>query len=151
MPFDQRAYDAQPNQSVGPERSAGTNRAIAEQYPTDANMQGMQSMGQSGQKMTEVMNRFMEHFGPEMGVSVLDALITEAVKLDQGGSPSEYAPMPKGPDFGRGQPVTTIPPTDGNLQGLEAELGYPPSTQRRFGAPLRNSGNPRAMNALSGR
>jgi hypothetical protein len=113
-----------------------------------------------GAAIAETMNKFTEHFGPETASQILDELMRIAASEDVNGrmkAPSNARMFSESdghegypsPDFGDQHPYTTREPTDGNLMGLEEELGYPPRVSpvsRR--SPVRNSG--RVGNVLSG-
>ena len=96
--------------------------------PMKPQMQGGMPQ-QGGMKPPRSVQTYMDNaintFGEDGFMDMMDRIMGMADPAQyEGVEPIDTTMLPP-PDFGDQQPVTTLPPTDENLMGLESYYGYP--------------------------
>ncbi len=89
--------------------------------PTDPRMQGVPPKRNLQTALSDAVNTF----GEDGLMELLDRIkgMSDPAQYE-GVEPIDTTMLPP-PDFGDQQPVTTLPPSDENLMGLEGYYGYP--------------------------
>jgi hypothetical protein len=88
-------------------------------------MGGPMKPPQQGRSVGSYLQRAVDAFGEDGFMDLMDEVMKQVPQSEYAGrEPIDTTMMPP-PDFGDQQPVTTLPPTDENMMGLEDYYGYP--------------------------
>lgn len=138
-------------------KSYEENLLTREMHPTDGNMMGFEQMYGEGRPdmarlqaapVGQTVQKFMEMYGQEQAIQVLDELIR--IQEQGGNDLSQRAPgtLSEMESYG----LARRHPTDANLMGHEQRFGYPPSVAQnpaQAQTPFRQAPQQGPMNAFA--